>query len=86
MTAAANSNTAALRRGVVKSFGKLGYGFIGDATLDSAVFCHWSAIEAVDSQFRYLVAGQEVQYELAQGPRGLMATRVVVVKTQREVG
>ena len=51
-----------------------GYGFI---TTDSGedVFIHYSAIEGVG--FKSLDEGEEVEFELVQGPKGYQAEQVV---------
>ena len=51
-----------------------GYGFI---TTDSGedVFIHYSAIEGVG--FKSLEEGEEVEFELVQGPKGYQAENVV---------
>jgi len=61
--------------GTVKWFnaGK-GYGFISrDAGAD--VFVHYSAIEG-EAGFRSLDEGQQVEFSVEQGPKGLQATHV----------
>jgi CspA family cold shock protein len=60
--------------GTVKWFdSKKGYGFIlGPDGKD--VFVHFSTI--VGEGFRSLRDGEEVEYELAQGDKGLLATEV----------
>ena len=53
-----------------------GFGFI---TTDSGedVFIHYSAIEG--SGFKSLDEGQEVEFELVQGPKGYQAENVVKI-------
>jgi CspA family cold shock protein len=61
--------------GVVKWFSpKKGYGFI---TMDDGqeVFVHYSAIDG--NGFRSLEQGEEVKFEVAQGPKGLQASKVM---------
>jgi len=60
--------------GTVKWFSpKKGYGFI---TMDDGqeVFVHYSAIDG--NGFRSLEQGDKVQFEVAQGPKGLQASNV----------
>jgi CspA family cold shock protein len=61
--------------GVVKWFSpKKGYGFI---TMEDGqeVFVHYSAIDG--NGFRSLDQGEEVSFEVAQGPKGLQASKVM---------
>jgi cold shock protein len=61
--------------GVVKWFSsKKGYGFI---TMEDGqeVFVHYSSIDG--NGFRSLEQGEEVQFEVAQGPKGLQASKVM---------
>lgn len=60
--------------GVVKWFSpRKGYGFI---TMEDGqeVFVHYTSIDG--SGFRSLQQGEQVQFEVAQGPKGLQASRV----------
>jgi CspA family cold shock protein len=50
-----------------------GYGFIEQSTGED-VFVHFSVIEG--EGFKSLDEGQEVEFEVARGPKGLQATRV----------
>lgn len=64
-------------RGTVKCFSDAkGYGFV---TRDDGreVFVHYSSISAAG--FRTLTAGQHVDYDEQEGPRGLFALRVTAV-------
>ena len=64
-----------LTKGFVKWFDtKKGYGFIEQPGGDD-VFVHYSGIEG--DGFRSLRAGEEVEFEVSQGPKGPQATRVV---------
>jgi len=51
-----------------------GYGFITRAEDGKDVFVHYSSI--VGDGFRSLTQGQEVQYEVTEGPKGLHASSV----------
>jgi len=68
------------RRGTCKFFNsQKGYGFIldrgdGDVT-PVEVFCHYSAIAGKDG-FRSLAEGEEVEYDVLQGPKGYSACNV----------
>jgi len=50
-----------------------GYGFI-EVPGGSDVFVHFSAIEA--DGFKSLAEGEDVEFEISQGPRGPQASRV----------
>ena len=63
--------------GVVKWFNaSKGYGFIGRQG-GPDVFVHFSAIES--DGYRTLKEGQEVDFSIEQGPKGLQATKVVIL-------
>jgi CspA family cold shock protein len=63
--------------GTVKWFNAAkGYGFIGRDDGDD-VFVHFSAIQA--EGYRRLEKGQQVEFSLEQGPKGLQAASVVPV-------
>lgn len=66
---------SARETGTVKWFnaGK-GYGFIARET-GTDVFVHFSAIEGAEG-FRTLREGQQVEFAVEQGPKGLQATHV----------
>ena len=60
--------------GVVKWFSpKKGYGFL---TMDDGqeVFVHYTAIDG--NGFRSLEQGEQVQFDVAKGPKGLQAAKV----------
>ena len=70
-------------KGRVKWFSDLkGYGFIEAAGEGQDVFVHHTVIEA--NGFRSLLDGEEVMYEISDGPRGPSATRVVRVLLMQE--
>lgn len=62
--------------GKVKWFNdKKGYGFIEPDGGGEDVFVHHTSIQC--DGFRTLAEGQDVQYEVARGPKGMQATNVV---------
>lgn len=64
--------------GTVKWFNEAkGFGFIKQDNGGDDVFCHYSAIQS--SGFRTLAEGQPVEFEVKQGPKGLLAENVRVV-------
>lgn len=64
--------------GTVKWFnGGKGYGFIGREGAED-VFVHFTAIQ--DEGFRNLDEGQKVEFSIEQGPKGLQASNVVVIR------
>ncbi len=66
-----------MARGTVKWFNeKKGYGFISQED-GNDVFVHYSAIE--QGGFKTLREGDEVEFEITQGPKGAQASKVVVV-------
>ena len=60
-----------------------GYGFITRQSDGSDVFVHYSAI--VGDGFRSLAQGQDVKYDLDEGPKGLHATNVTAVAGERSI-
>ena len=61
--------------GTVKWFNESkGFGFISPADGSSDVFVHFSAIAS--SGFRTLAEGQEVSFDVENGPKGPQATNV----------
>lgn len=63
--------------GRVKWFnGAKGYGFI-EREEGGDVFVHFSAIQG--NGFRSLEEGQNVEFNVEKGPKGLQATNVVVI-------
>jgi CspA family cold shock protein len=64
-----------LAKGFVKWFDtKKGYGFIKQPDGDD-VFVHYTGI--VNEGFKSLRAGEEVEFEISNGPKGPQATNVV---------
>lgn len=65
--------------GFVKWFNdNKGYGFI-EQEGGQDVFVHFSSIEG--EGFKSLTEGQEVEFDMTDGPKGPQATRVVKIKT-----
>ena len=63
-----------MEKGTVKWFnGSKGYGFITREEGDD-VFVHYNAIEG--DGYKSLNEGDQVQFEIEQGPKGLQATKV----------
>ena len=63
--------------GTVKWFNeKKGYGFISQED-GTDIFVHFSAIE--QEGFKTLREGEEVEFEVTQGPKGAQASKVVIV-------
>ncbi|MBN1140019.1 MAG: cold-shock protein [Anaerolineae bacterium] len=64
-------------RGTVKWFnGSRGYGFIARANGED-VFVHHTAIQG--EGYKNLDEGQQVEFAVEQGPKGLQATQVVAL-------
>ncbi|RMD95576.1 MAG: cold-shock protein [Calditrichaeota bacterium] len=64
-----------MEKGVVKWFNDAkGYGFIQNEAGED-VFVHFRVIEA--DGFKSLTAGETVEFEFEQGPKGPRATRVI---------
>jgi len=62
--------------GKVKWFNnKKGYGFL-ESDEGQDVFVHYSAIQS--DGFKTLKEGQEVEFEISQGPKGPQASNVIV--------
>ncbi|MFO7593272.1 MAG: cold-shock protein [Pseudomonadota bacterium] len=66
-----------MRTGTVKWFNNTkGFGFIAPSEGGEDVFVHFSAIQG--EGYRTLNEGQNVDFEVEQGPKGLQATQVSV--------
>ena len=63
--------------GTVKWFSNAkGYGFIAPDEGGDDIFAHFSAIEM--EGYKSLRQGQKVQYEVVHGPKGLLASNIIV--------
>ena len=64
-----------MAQGAVKWFNaEKGFGFIAQDGGGADVFVHYSAIET--QGYRTLDEGQRVEFEIAQGPKGLQAENI----------
>lgn len=64
-----------MANGIVKWFSNnKGYGFISPAEGGTDVFAHFSAIEM--EGYKTLKQGQEVEYEVSEGPKGPQALNI----------
>lgn len=64
-----------MAQGKVKWFNESkGFGFIQPNDSDKDVFVHFSAIQ--DNGFKTLSEGEEVTFEVTEGPKGLQAINV----------
>ena len=64
-----------MAQGTVKWFNaEKGYGFIAQADGGPDVFVHYSAIQS--DGYRSLEENQRVEFEIAQGPKGLQAENI----------
>lgn len=69
--------------GTVKWFSESrGYGFIAPSNGGDDVFAHYSAIEM--DGFRTLHEGQQVEFQVAEGPMGPEALRIRALATTTE--
>ena len=65
-------------QGTVKWFDETkGFGFIERASGGKDLFVHYSAITA--NGFKSLAEGQEVEFEIAEGPKGPQANNVRII-------
>ncbi|NOY67388.1 MAG: cold-shock protein [Gammaproteobacteria bacterium] len=61
--------------GTVKWFSNTkGYGFIMATDTEEDIFAHFSAIEM--EGYKTLKQGQEVEYDVIEGPKGLTASNI----------
>lgn len=66
-----------MKRGTVKWFNNVkGYGFLVEEGSSDDVFVHYSVIES--EGFKTLNEGDDVEFDVERGPKGLLATRVVL--------
>lgn len=64
--------------GTVKWFNSAkGYGFIAPADGSQDLFVHFSAIQDAGDGYRSLNEGDQVEFNVEQGQKGLQATNVV---------
>ncbi len=71
-----------LQRGVVKWFNDAkGFGFVEHST-GRDVFVHYSVIEC--EGFKTLKDGEEVDYEIREGDKGLNASRVIRINAPKK--
>jgi CspA family cold shock protein len=69
-----------MNKGKVKWFNDAkGYGFIRMDGQDKDIFVHYSSLKA--EGFRTLNEGEEVEFELVEGPKGFKAENVVRLQT-----
>ncbi|QEW06757.1 cold shock domain-containing protein CspD [Nitrincola iocasae] len=69
-----------MQTGIVKWFNNAkGYGFILSEAFDEELFAHFSAIMA--DGYKSLKAGQTVEFETQNGPKGLHAINIKPIET-----
>ncbi|WP_281286435.1 cold shock domain-containing protein CspD [Pleionea sediminis] len=69
--------------GTVKWFNNAkGYGFIRSEEGNEDIFVHYSTINM--DGYRSLKAGQEVKFEVSEGPKGLHASDITPTEDQKE--
>ena len=70
-----------MARGKVKWFNdQKGFGFIESGESGGDVFVHYSGIKA--EGYKSLAEGDEVEFDLTQGPKGPKAENVVKIQVQ----
>jgi CspA family cold shock protein len=70
--------------GTVKWFSApKGYGFIGRGDGEDDVFVHFSAIQM--EGYKRLKEGQEVEFSIEDGPKGLQAANVILTSAEASV-
>lgn len=69
---------AAMKRGIIRSL-RQGFGFIKPLEAGADVFFHASSLEQTGPKFDELGTGMKVEYEAAEGPKGLRAVQVKVL-------
>lgn len=68
-----------MERGTVQWFNeKKGFGFISRANGEKDVFVHFSAVKM--NGYKTLAQGQQVEFEVVNGDRGLQAKDVVLLQ------
>jgi CspA family cold shock protein len=71
--------------GTVKWFSApKGYGFIGRENGEDDVFVHFSAIQM--EGYKRLKEGQEVEFSIEEGPKGLQASNVILAESDGSNG
>ena len=69
--------------GTVKWFNNAkGYGFIEPETGGDDIFVHYSTIEM--EGYKSLKAGQDVTFDLSEGPKGVHATDIEPISTDSD--
>jgi CspA family cold shock protein len=75
LTSSSNKEEVVMAKGKVKWFNnQKGYGFITPEGASNDVFVHHSVI--MGDGYKTLDEGQEVEFEITQGPKGDQATNV----------
>jgi CspA family cold shock protein len=68
-------------QGKVKWFNNAkGYGFLEQDGSDKDVFVHFSAIQT--EGFRTLKEGEQVEFEITEGPKGMQAANVKKINSE----